>query len=250
MSIGIYNPYQPAFDFGAAFAKTAANAARPAFELQFYLTQSALLDQLDKDVENINSAINTDGATAFLDVQLTKLNNDLATVNDYKTRTDAKSARIEITLNYLAELTTLATPGTVAAFDAKLAETISLMQTTKTPLYERYGVQDRLYTAKNDGLAQLKGLVHNNFATQADIDAAKAAIAAIQTDYSSSQSIANSNVKIAYNLQQNAQTTIGELSRQVSNIKTDALSAVRRSATWQPSSRQSTKPVRRPEMSR
>lgn len=225
MSIGIYNPYQPAFDFGAAFAQTAAAAARPAFELQFFLTQSSLLDQLDKEVENINAAINTGGATALLDIQISKLNTDLAAINDFKVRTDAKSSRVSDTLTSLAELSTLATPGTAAEFDTKLTETIALLQTTNAPVYERYGVQDRLRLAKTDALAQLEALVHNNFATQTDIDNTTAIISAIQTDYLASQSIVENNVEISFNLQQTAQTTIGELGRQVSGIKTDALSA-------------------------
>lgn len=225
MSIGIYNPYRPVFDFGAAFAQTAAAAARPAFELQFFLTQSSLLDQLDKEVENINSAINTSGATALLDIQISKLNTDLASINDFKARTDAKSSRVSDTLTSLAELSTLAAPGTVAEFDTKLTETISLLRTTNAPVYERYGVQDRLRLAKTDALAQLEALVHNNFATQTDIDDTTAIIAAIQTDYLASQSIVESNVEIGFNLQQSAQTTIGELGRQVSGIKADALGA-------------------------
>jgi hypothetical protein len=48
-------------------------------------------------------------------------------------------------------------------------------------------------------------------------------VTAIQTDYTASQSIITGNAEIAYNLQQNARTTIAELSRQVSNIKTAAL---------------------------
>lgn len=224
MLIGTFSSYQPLFDFGAAFARTALIAARPNFELQFFRAQDAILDNLDKEIDNINDAINTKGATALLDVQISRLQNDLAVINDFKARTDAKAGRVSDTLGNLAELITLAATGTVTEFDAKLVETIALMRTTRAPVYERYGVQDRLRGAKNDGLAQLEALVHNNFATQADIDNATAIMAAIQTDYLASQSIVDGNAKIAFTLQRNASTTIGELTRQVSNIKTTAIS--------------------------
>lgn len=224
MLIGNFSPYRPPYDFGAAFARTALIAARPTFELQFFRTQDAILDQLDKDIENINKAVNTRGATALLRVQIKRLQNDSVTIGDYKTRTDAKAARVTLTLANFAELITLADPSTIAEFDAKLVETISLMETTKTPFYERYGVQDRLRAAKIDGLVQLQALVHNNFATQGDIDAVTATLTDIQSDYTASQTILNSNVEIAYSLQKNARTTITELSRQAANIRTDALS--------------------------
>ena len=224
MLIGSTNFYQPSFDLGAALVRTSLIAARPAFELQFFLTQEAILDNLDKEIDNINNAVNTKGATTLLNVQISRLQNDLAVINDFKARTDAKASRVSDTLTNLAELITLADPGTVAAFDAKLAETIALMNTTKTPVYERYGVQDRLRAAKTDGLAQLEALVHNNFASQADIDDTTAILAAIRTDYLASQPIVDGNAKIAFNLQRNATDTISELSRQVSNIKSAAIS--------------------------
>ncbi len=223
MLIGDSDSLPKPFNFGAAFAETALLAARPAFELQFFRTQEAILDNLQKEIENIDDSVDTSGATALLNVQISRLQNDVAQVNEFKSRTDAKATRIGETLTSLAELLPLATPGTVAAFDTKLAETISLMETTETPIFERFGVPDGLRAAKTDGLAQLNALVHNNFASQADIDNATAIINAIQADYLASQSIATSNTNIAFTLQTSATRTINELSRQISVIETEAL---------------------------
>lgn len=225
MLIGSFTPYQPSFDFGAAFAKTAQAAARPLFELQFFATQDAILSQLSDEIDNIGNASNTKGATALLNVQLAKLKGDLTVINDFKARTDAKQSRVSDTLDNLASLTTLAAPGTVAEFDTLLAQTIHLIQKTNAPTYERYGVQDGLRSAKNDALTQLQALAHNNFATQADIDNTTATLAAIQTKYTASQLIVESNTKIAFTLQESGNRVISELNRQVSIIKTDALSA-------------------------
>lgn len=224
MLIGTFSSNKPSFDFGAAFAQTALVAARPAFELQFFNTQDSILRQLNDDIDNINNSVNTRGATALLNVQLSRLNNDLSIINEYKARTDAKASRVSDTLDNLAELITLAAPGTVAEFDTLLAQTIDLIQKTKAPTYERYGVQDGLRAAKNDALAQLEALAHNNFATQTDIDDTVAILTAIQSDYTASETIIESNTKIAFTLHESANRTISELNRQVSNITTDALS--------------------------
>lgn len=216
-----YNP--PLFDFGAEMVKTSLLAARPAFELQFFLTQDAILNQLNDDIDNIQNGISTKGATALIDLQISSLQNDLETINDYKTRTDAKASRVSDTLTSLTDLIALAAPGTVAEFDTKLAQTITLIQKTNAPTYERYGVQDRLRAAKRDALAQLEALVHNNFATQADIDNTTAILTAIQADYTASQTIIDSNVEIAFTLQKSGSDSIQELSRQATRIKTDAL---------------------------
>jgi hypothetical protein len=223
MAIGFLDPFDTSFNLSASIAQAAIAAARPAFELQFFRTQDAILDRLNKDIENVQDSISTKGATALLDVQIKRLQNNLELINDYKTRTDRKASRVSDTLSNLTDLISLAAPGTVAEFDAKLTETISLMQTTKTPIFEQFGVQDRLRKAKTDGLAQVEALVHNNFATQTDIDNTTAILTAIQSDYTASQTIIDSNTKIAFTLQQSKTTTISELSRQVSNIKTAAI---------------------------
>lgn len=213
------------FDFGAAMVRTSLLAAGPAFELQFFLTQDAILTKLGEEIDNIHNAVNTKGATALIDLQISRLQNDLNGINDYKSRTDAKASRVEDTLANLIDLSTLADPASVAEFDTLLADTIFMMQKTKAPTYERYGVQDRLRGAKTEAIAQLQALVHNNFATQTDIDDTKAILTAIRTDYLASQSIINSNVKIAFTLQASGRKMLTELTRRVSNIKTAALSA-------------------------
>ncbi len=223
MAIGFLDPFDTKFSLSGSIAQTALAAARPAFELQFFRTQEDILNRLSEDVENVQNAVNTKGATALLDLQIKRLQNDFTLINDYKTRTDKKASRVADTLANLGELITLAAPGTVAEFDAKLAETISLMDTTDTPIFEQFGVQDRLRKAKTDGQAQLEALVHNNFATQADIDNTVAILTTIQTDYTASETIIDSNTKIAFTLRSSTNDTIAELTRQASNIKTAAL---------------------------
>ena len=107
------------FDFGAALVRTAQLGARPTFELQFYNTQSAQLDALDREIAQINAESDTSGATALLRTKVTDLERTLGLIDDYKTRTDARIAKISLTLELLADLDTLADSSTVADFDAK-----------------------------------------------------------------------------------------------------------------------------------
>ena len=115
MTIGFFNPFDTSFTLSASLAQTALLAARPAFELQFFRAQEAILDNLSDDIDNIQNAVNTKGATALLNVKVKQLQSELNVINDYKTTTDAKASRISDTLAALAELTTLADPSTVAA---------------------------------------------------------------------------------------------------------------------------------------
>lgn len=223
MPIGTIDPFQPT-DIGAALTQTALMASGPSFELQFYRTQDAILARLNQEIDKIHGSVNTKSLTALLDVRISRLQDDLSQINDYKTRTDAKAGRISQTLDAVSELITLADPSTVTEFDAKLAQTISLIQTTIAPTYERFGVPDRVRAAKSDALAQLQSLVHNNFATQTDIDNVTAILTSIQSEYTVSRDIVASNSDIAFTQQQSLTNTINELARQATNIKTEAIS--------------------------
>lgn len=219
----IYNSYQPKlFDFGAALVKTAQLGARPTFELQFYNTQSAQLDALDREIAQINAESDTSGATALLRTKVTDLERTLDLIDDYKTRTDARIAKISLTLEQLADLDTLADPSTVADFDAKLAETIDTIEKTETKTYEIYGVNDKVREHKDDALTRLRSLVHNNFQTPQDIASVKAELTAIRDNYLASQSIAGANANLAYTTYTSTQDRLTEIRGRISAIKFEA----------------------------
>jgi hypothetical protein len=212
----------PLFDFGAAFSRTAQLAARPTFELQFYNTQNAQLDALDREIAEIQARSHTTGATALLRTRVTDLERTLEDIGDFKTRTDARIAKITLTLGQLDELTALAAPGTVAEFDAKLTETIDTITKTEAKTYEFYGVNDRVRQHRADALGRLEGLVHNNFATQQDIDDVLAELATIRTNYLASQQIAGTNANLAYTSYASTNSRLSEIKGRIASINIDA----------------------------
>src|SRR3546814_15552167 len=104
-------------------------AAAPNFELQFFNTQNAVLDQLNKDIDAIQDTVSTRGATALLNVQIKKLEAEKADIDAYKQRTDSKVRKIAAATEYVTELLALADPSTAAGFAEKLA----LLRRTSEP---------------------------------------------------------------------------------------------------------------------
>lgn len=219
----IYNSYQPKlYDFGAAFVKTAQLAARPRFELQFYNTQSAQLDALDKDIADIQANSNTTSATALLRSKVSGLERSLVDIGDFKDRTDARIAKIGIVLVQLNDLNTLADPGSVAAFDTKLAEAIDTIDKIEARPYEYYGTSDRVRAHKADALSRLQALVHNNFATQPDIDAVTAELATIRNNFLASQQIAGTNASLAFTKYSSTSSSLVQINSEISAISIEA----------------------------
>jgi len=209
--IGIGNRPQ-LFDFGAAFVRTAQQAARPAFELNFYNTQNAQLDALDRDIQKINRESDTSGATALLKTKVKSLERALAQIGEFKDRTDARIAKSTLIIEQLNDLGNLANPASVAEFDAKLAELIDTVDKTEARSYEYFGVNDKVRKHKADALTWLQAVAHNGFATQQDIDDVQADIAIIRGNFLQSNQIANTNASMAY-------TTFTSTSRQLNEIK-------------------------------
>lgn len=187
--------------FSQSFVQASQLAAGPTFELQFFNTQNAVLDKLNEDVTRIQEGINTNGATALLKVQIAKLEDEGTRISAYKDTTDSKANKIEVALEYIAELQTLTAPGTVAEFDAKLALLHDTLEKTPSPTFEHYGTSDRLRDTKFAALTAIEGLTHNNFATQQDIDDTNAYLTSLQTDLNTSKAIVDINGDLAFDLQ-------------------------------------------------
>ena len=215
--------YQPQlFDFGAAFVRTAQLSARPSFELNFYNTQNAQLDALDRDIQRIGRESNTTGATALLRTKVTSLESTLGQIGDFKDRTDTRIAKSTLIVQQLNELGTLADPSSVAGFDAKLTELIDTIEKTEARSYEYFGVNDKVRKHKADALSRLQSLVHNDFATQQDIDDVTAELATIRGNFLSSQQIANTNASLAYTKYSSTSRRLGEIKGQIASINIEA----------------------------
>ncbi len=89
------------------------------------------------------------------------------------------------------------------------------------------GTADGLRTAKNKAIADLGAIVHNNFATQADIDAAVATIDDITADFTASLTLVQINVDIAVNTADGLEDTISRTEFEISEIEFAARDAQR-----------------------
>ena len=211
--------------FAESFAKTAQLRAGPAFELAFSNTQNAVLSRLDVEIEKLqNQDLNTTSATVFLELQLSRLDRDVVDIRAYEARTRANDINIVTVQDQIDTLKTFTSASTVTEFDAEKQTLIELLEKMDTPLFERFGAPDSLRKNKKDAIAELNALVHNNFATQADIDAVTATLDGIYADLSISKSITTINRDMAFRLLSDTETKISEIGTEIEGIELVAAS--------------------------
>ncbi len=151
------------------FARVMQAGAGPAFELQFFRTQDAVLGRLDKEIAQLQVAKNTSSATAVLDLSLSSINRDIGELTEYRDRTKSNRQTGDSILEQTVALVGLADSSTVAEFDAAKAALIDDIEKLQTPLFERFGAADGLRKIKTAALDTLNNLTHNNFATAGDV---------------------------------------------------------------------------------
>lgn len=194
-------------------------AAGPAFELQFSIAQETVLTRLDAEILELQEEKLTTGATALLEVNVAGLKRDVTEIDAYAARTKSNRITAEDTIANMTNLIAFADPSTVADFDALLASTISDIEKLQTPFYERYGAPDGLRKVKEDALAQLNALTHNNFATAGDISAVQATLTGLSTNFSNALIITRINEDASFNLSTNTAEKIADLESDITSIK-------------------------------
>ena len=215
-SAGVQN-----FNFAESFARLAQAAARPSFELRFNAAQNAVLDRLDKQIEELQSADLFLGKTAVLRIKADQLQSKVPEIETYRQSvTDNRTTVLDI-LNDLAEARDLADPGSVAEFDTKLAEAVELVEKLQTSPFALIGVDDGLLQTKPQVQADLAAIVTNNFATAADIQAVQDAIDAISSTLTSTLSVLEINDDNAFDTLTALQRQQDEVQRQIDGIETD-----------------------------
>ena len=208
--------------FAVQFTRTMQASAGPAFELQFFQTQDAVLGRLDDEIARLNAEKNTSGATAFLEIQVNKLNLDAADLAAYHTRTKSNNITGNGAVNAITDLQALTSPATSAEFDAGLASLIGEIEKLDTPLFERFGSPDGLRGAKAQALTDLNNIVTNGFATQGDIDAVQATLTNVSTALSGALTITQINQESAFKLSTSTNERIGDLNAEISSIQINA----------------------------
>ncbi len=215
-SAGVQN-----FNFARSFAGLAQAAARPAFELSFNAAQNAVLDRLDSQIADLQSEDLFLGKTATLRIKLTQLENRLPEIESYRdTVTNNRTTTLDI-LNALAAARDLADPGTVAEFDAKLAEAVALVEKLQTQPFALIGIDDGLLQTKPQVQADLAAIVTNGFATAGDIQAVQDAIDSVSTTLNGTLAVLEINDDDAFNTLTAIQRQQAEVQRQIDGIEND-----------------------------
>ncbi|MDJ0935354.1 MAG: hypothetical protein QNJ06_09515 [Kiloniellales bacterium] len=215
-SAGVQN-----FSFARSFAALAQAAARPAFELQFNAAQNAVLDRLDTQIADLQSSDLFLGKTATLRVKLSQLENRLPEIESYRESvTTNRTTTLDI-LNGLAEARDLTDPGTVAEFDAKLAEVVALVEKLQTRPFALIGVDDGLLQTKPQVQADLAAITTNNFATAADIQAVQDTIDSLTTTLNGTLAVLEINDDDAFDSLAALQRQQAEVQRQIDGIETE-----------------------------
>ena len=209
------------FNFAQSFARLAQAAARPAFELQFNSAQNAVLDRLDRQIEELQSADLFLGQTATLRVKLSQLDSRLPEIEAYRTTVTGNRTTVLDVLEALAEARGLADPGTSADFDTKLAEAVNLVEKLQTQPFALIGVDDGLLQTKPQVQADLAAIATNGFATAGDIQAVQDAIDSISTTLNGTLAILEINDDDAFNTLTALERQKAEVQRQIDKIETD-----------------------------
>ncbi len=207
------------------FARVMQASAGPAFELQFFRTQDAVLGRLDDKIAELQTAQNTSGATALLDLSLSSINRDIGELTEYRDRTKSNRLTGDDILADIVTLVGLADAPTVAEFDAAKAVLIESIGKLQTPLFERYGAADGLRTKKAEALATLEALTHNNFATAGDVIAVQGALNDLSLELDTALSITRINEESAVKLVSSAISKTVDVETKINDIQIEAKSA-------------------------
>ncbi len=193
-------------------------AAGPSFELSFSIAQNTVLDRLDKEIAELQEQKVSTGATALLEVNISRLKNDAGEINAFAARAKSNRITTQDIITDLSSLVGLADSSTVAEFDAQLAATIARIEKLETPLFELYGAPDGLRKVKADALAQLNGLVHNNFATTGDVTSVQSTLNSLSADFGGALVITTINADAGFNLSQDTNAKIADIDAEITAI--------------------------------
>ena len=203
-----------------ALVRLAQVAARPNFELQFSIAQNTALDRLDKEIQAFQDSNFGQGKTALLRIKVARLERQLEAANAFKEIVTSNRLTTRDLLDQLGEMRALADPSTVAEFEAKqdaVLETLDKLRTAVTAT-NQLGAPDDLGKTKQGGLTDIEAIVHNNFATAADIQDVQDTIDNVAADLSASLTIIEINRDIATNTVASADRSLGEAKFKIDEI--------------------------------
>lgn len=212
---------------GSAFFNPAAQvltnlarlSARPNFELIFSNAQATALERFNKEIETFQDSEFGQGKTALLKIKAARLKRALEEAQGLETVATTNRLTVKDVLDQLSDLRSLADSSTVTEFDAKRTEILDNIDKLRTTTSSRFAAPDGLRDTKADATADLEGIVHNNFATAGDIQAAQDTIDSLTTTLTGKLAILEINQDIATNMVASLGRTFSEVDLKIEDIE-------------------------------
>jgi len=209
----------PTYSVSQIFSSLAQQSARPNFEIRFFQAQNTALERFNKEIEKFHTTDFGKSKTALLRIKAKQLLNALNLGRAFKQYAVSNRQTVKDTLDQLSELRALADPTTVAEFDAKRTEVLATIEKLMTANVTGLGAPDGLVDLKPASTADLKGIVHNDFATAGDITNAQAVIDDLTTQFSAKLDILEINQDIATSIVNNKDRVLTEVNSKIDEIE-------------------------------
>lgn len=209
----------PTYSVSQIFSSLAQQSARPNFEIRFFQAQNTAVERFNKEIAAFKTTDFGKSKTALLRIKAKQLSAALDLGVSFKKYAVSNRQTVKDTLDRLSELRALADPATVTEFDAKRTEVLATIEKLMTANVTGLGAPDGLVDLKPQATADIEGIVHNNFATAADITAAQNAIDSLTTQFSAKLDILEINQDIATSIVANKNRVISEVNSKIDDIE-------------------------------
>jgi len=209
----------PTYSVSQIFSSLAQQSARPNFEIRFFQAQNTAVERFNKEIATFQTTDFGKSKTALLRIKAKQLSAALDLGVSFKKYAVSNRQTVKDTLDQLSELRALADPATVTEFDAKRTQVLATIEKLMTANVTGLGAPDGLVDLKPQATTDIEGIVHNNFATAADITAAQNTIDNLTTQFSAKLDILEINQDIATSIVDNKNRVISEVNSKIDDIE-------------------------------
>jgi len=209
----------PTYSVSQIFSSLAQQSARPNFEIRFFQAQNTAVERFNKEIAAFQTTDFGKSKTALLRIKAKQLSAALDLGVSFKKYAVSNRQTVKDTLDQLSELRALADPATVTEFDAKRTQVLATIEKLMTANVTGLGAPDGLVDLKPQATTDIEGIVHNNFATAADITAAQNTIDSLTTQFSAKLDILEINQDIATTIVDNKNRVISEVNSKIDDIE-------------------------------
>lgn len=207
------------FSLAQSLAQLSLTAARPNFELQFSIAQNAAIDRLNEEIKEFQESDFGKAKTVLLDLKKKRLQKTLEVARGVDEIVTANQQLLKEQITLLGELRDLASSTTVTEFDAKRDALLLSLDKLRAAFSNPFGAPEGLAGARDGSIAAIEAIVHNNFASAADVTAAQDAIDAVTADLEAAKTLVDINEDILDTTIRSADRVLGEVDLEVDRIR-------------------------------